>query len=171
MIKRVAPWVIALIMMLSIIYVEFKYDDKKEDKVVTETIYKKDTLISYDTVTKVIKGRAVVTQLPPDTVIKNDTVFIHPKAFTASMDTILYSEYNFKGGSCVTIKDHYNITFRHPIDSFFIKSRQEVDYNEIENTITKFVTSDKWYNKPEYTIPLGFVAGALGTAGIVYMVK
>ena len=171
-IKKAGPWLIVLFMAISIFYLEFKKDNKPDEQVVTKTIITKDTVYSTDTLIKLVKGRAVITQLPPDTIVTNDTVRIYPKAFSASMDTVVFSKYTFKSGSSVSIRDSARITYKYPADSFWVHTYQTVDYTEVENTITRIVTSElKWYNKPQYTIPIGFVAGGLMTAGIVYMVK
>ena len=170
--KKIAPWVIVLFMSITVLYLDIRDNDKPSEPVVTRVIIQKDTVYSTDTLIKLVKGRAVITQLPPDTIVTNDTVRIYPKAFSASMDTVVFSKYTFNSGSSVSIRDSARITYKYPADSFWVKTYQTVDYTEVENTITRIVTSElKWYNKPQYTIPIGFVTGGLMTAGIVYMVK
>ena len=90
-IKKAGPWLIVLFMAISIFYLEFKKENKPDEQVVTKTIITKDTVYSTDTLIKLVKGRAVITQLPPDTIVTNDTVRIYPKAFSASMDTVVLS--------------------------------------------------------------------------------
>ena len=167
--KTIIPWAIVIAILLSILFIN---NNKKSLPIKEKIVIKIDTLKYSDTVYKLIKGKATVTQLPPVIINRHDTVFVYPKAFRAELDTVLQTKYTFNGGSSVSIIDSYKVAFYYPLDSFNIALKQDVSFKEVEKTIIKVVSSDlKWYNKPEWTIPLGFVAGVAGTEGLVYMIK
>ena len=167
--KIIIPWVLVIAILLSILVVN---NNKKPVSPRERVVVKIDTLTYSDTIYKFIKGKATITQLPPVIIKKHDTVYVYPKAFKAELDTVLYTNYTFNGGSTVAVIDSYKVAFYYPLDSFNVALRQDISYKEVEKTIIKIVSSDlKWYNKPEWTIPIGFVAGVAGTAGLVYMIK
>lgn len=167
--KIVIPWIIVIAILLSILLIN---NNKKPIPPKEKIVIKIDTLKYSDTIYKYIKGKATITQLPPVVINRHDTVFVYPRAFKAELDTVLLTKYTFNGGSTVSVIDSYKVAFYYPLDSFNIALKQDISYREVEKTIIRIVTSDlKWYNKPEWTIPIGFVAGVAGTAGLVYMIK
>ena len=162
----VAIIAIAVIIILLLVPKSCQYQPKVD--YIDRIIEKIDTVTMQSVVEKYIvkKGRTVYP--PPDTIVVNDTVYIKTAPFTALMDTTLTSVTKSDSGDVITIVDTYKIEYQYPSDMFKVKNKQTVDFQRVNKEIVKIVKQElHWYNKPEYTIPIGFLVGTVGSVYII----
>ena len=164
------PYLVLGILVMIAFIVLPKYGCSSDTKIdyVDRIVERWDTISVESVIEKYIIKRGRTVYPPPDTIVKNDTMYINTAPFTAVMDTVLTSVTKSDSGDVVSITDEYNISYSYPNDLFKVKNKQTVNYDRVNKEIIKIVKQDlRWYNKPEYTVPLGFIVGGVTTAYVI----